>query len=162
MLELDNSIDNNNAKLAYDYVQYCLETDKKGIESLEKKLTTLLASSGILLRLSMDLPDFFSGLMILKIGVNICISSSLILCLIGLAPKIVGTRVRPEEIISDERYGMTSEEMRLFITRERVNASKEINEKFGQLRILLSLSYLGIGLAGLLFATNNILCVLTR
>jgi hypothetical protein len=70
MPELDNDIDNNNAKLAYEYIQDCLETDKKGIESLERKLTTLLASSGVLLRLSMDLPDSSLRLATLKIGVN--------------------------------------------------------------------------------------------
>lgn len=162
MLESSNSIDHNNAKLTYDYIQYCLDTDKKGVESLERKLTTLLASSGILLRLSMDLPSVSTYLELLKIGVNLCILISLISCLIGLAPKIVGTRVRPEETIDDDHYGMTDEEMRLFISRERVEASKKINEKFRQMQCLLSLSYLFIGVAGLFFAVSNILFSLTH
>jgi len=157
MTEINDDIDNNNAKLTYEYIQYCLETDKKGIESLERKLTTLLASSGVLLRLSMDLHDSSLRLTNLKIGVNICILGSLVLCLIGLAPKIVGNRVHPKEIINDERYGMTDEEMRLFISRERVKACEDINIKFKQMQLMLNLSYILIGFAGLLFATNNIL-----
>ena len=162
MPELDNDIDNNNAKLAYEYIQDCLEADKKGIESLERKLTTLLASSGVLLRLSMDLPDSSLRLATLKIGVNLCIATSLILCLIGLAPKIVGKRVRAEELIDDEHYGMTDEEMRLFVGRQRIEASKEINEKFSQMQTLLFLSYTVIAIAGILFATSNIWYTLTR
>ncbi len=156
MPELDNDIDNNNAKLAYEYIQDCLETDKKGIESLERKLTTLLASSGVLLRLSMDLPDSSLRLTALKIGVNLCIATSLVLCLVGLKPKIVGGRVKAEELIDDEHYGMTDEEMRFFIGRQRIEASKEINEKFSQMQTLLILSYTLIAMAGILFATSNV------
>jgi hypothetical protein len=162
MPELDNDIDNNNAKLAYEYIQDCLETDKKGIESLERKLTTLLASSGVLLRLSMDLPDSSLRLTALKIGVNLCIATSLVLCLVGLKPKIVGGRVKAEELIDDEHYGMTDEEMRLFVGRQRIEASKEINEKFSQMQTLLFLSYTVIAIAGILFATSNIWYTLTR
>jgi len=162
MPELNNDIENNNAKLAYEYIQYCLDTDKKGIESLERKLTTLLASSGVLLRLSMDLPDSFLTLTVLKIVVNVCIVVSLILCLIGLLPKIVGPRISPREAISDERYGMTDEEMRLFISRERVKACQEISEKFSQMKTLLSWSYTAIAMAGILFATIAILNRLSK
>ena len=162
MPEFNNDIDNNNARLTYEYIQYCLDTDKKGVESIERKLTTLLASSGVLLRLSMDLPDSSSSLTVLKVAVNVCIVASLSLCLIGLAPKIVGTRISPREAISDERYGMTDEEMRLFISRERVRACQEINEKFKQMKLMLCWSYIAIGLAGVFFAISNVWYTLVK
>jgi hypothetical protein len=52
--------------------------------------------------------------------------------------------------------------MRLFVGRQRIEASKEINEKFSQMQTLLFLSYTVIAIAGILFATSNIWYTLTR
>lgn len=149
----------NNADLAYQYTEYYLDVDKKGIESIERKLTTLLASSGILLRLSMDLSNSTDFLAQIKIVICFLIIFSLFLCLFGLAPKSIGSVIKPCELIEDkyDRYGLTNEEMRLFITRSRIETSEVLGKKLKQMQKILSYAYLCIGIVSFLFAINIVI-----
>jgi hypothetical protein len=153
------NIEHNNAYIAYQYTEYHLDVDKKGIESIEKKLTTLLASSGILLRLSMDLSGSTDLLARIKIGICAFIVLSLILCLLGLSPKSIGSVIKPCELIEDkyDRYGLTEEEMRLFITRSRIKASEALGKELNKMKKLLKYAYLCLGVVSILFAINIVL-----
>jgi len=109
---------NSNAELIYNYVNSSIEILRKGIDSLNTKLSALIGFDALLIRFSSDLPKqclipewpFFSDPIsayfcsYLRIFSCIFLLISITLGFWGFSPRSGGTLVNPDELIEKCLY----------------------------------------------------------
>lgn len=154
--DIDTSADHSNSTLIYEYTETYLEDVNKGLDSINQKVTTILGSTGILLRFSADLPSTYLSLKLTKIGICILLVITIVLCLIILIPQKNGDIVDPSELLETEWFYKKDELIRLFIARQWLAASQQLDEKYANKAKHLKYCYWCIGCASALFATNII------
>lgn len=110
----------NNAKFIYNYTSQALEDVYKSIDVVTDKLTKVLAFSGVLIKFGYDMkPDgyIFSA----KFLILTFLIAAIGLCATGLTPKSSGDiELKPEHLLEEDQYGLTEEDMHLFIARQRI------------------------------------------
>lgn len=155
---MDNStetLQEQNAELAFNYTRNTLERLDKGLDSLNSKLTTTLGASGILLRFAKDLSD--SGLCFsLKVSVCIFVVFSALFCLAGLWPKNVGKHGEPSELIETDFFQDKNWHVKISITRKWIDGLPEIEMLWKHKARLLRWSYIYLTLASTCYAANII------
>ena len=119
-----------NSDFFYQYTERKLEKVYESIDATTAKLTAILGFSGVLLRFTVDLPDW-KYVFACKLTVILLLASSIILSSIGLKPKKFGNAVLPETILEPEWYRAKDEMLKLFIGREwleTIDATEKILE----------------------------------
>lgn len=153
----NSSAEHSNSKLAYEYTEFYLKSVDKGLDSINQKVTTVLASTGILLKFASDLPNSYLSLTISKIVICILLVTTIILCFIALKPKEVGDVVYPSELLDTEWFYEDDDKIRLFVARQWVEASKQLEKEYSKKSKYLQYCYLCISIAAIFFAINIIL-----
>ena len=151
------STEHSNSKLAYEYTESYLKNVDKGLDSINQKVTTVLASTGILLKFASDLPDSYLSLTISKIVICILLVTTIILCFIALNPKEIGDVVYPSELLDTEWFYEDDDKLRLFVARQWVEASKQLEKEYNKKAKYLQCCYWCISIAAIFFAINIIL-----
>ncbi len=153
----NSSTEHSNSRLAYEYTESYLKNVDKGLDSINQKVTTVLGSTGILLKFASDLPDTYLSLTLYKIGICILLVITIILCFIALNPKEAGDVVYPSELLDTEWFYKEDDEFRLFVARQWVEASKQLEKEYKDKAKYLQCCYCCISIAAILFAINIIL-----
>lgn len=145
----------SNSKLIYEYTESHLKYFDKGLDSIKQKTTTLLGFTPIVLKFASELSSNNSWLIITKVGTCILLTVNIIICIMILNPGKQGDVVEPSELIEDWFY-KKEDLIRLFISRQWIEACKQLDEEYDRRAKLLKHCYSCIGIASILFAINVI------
>ncbi len=181
MAELDeessdvNNLNNstNNLDLIYEYTASILKAFDEDTKAINAKLGTIIAFNGVLIRISMDLPDQLTKIrgipcyscLIIKIVIFFLLICSIWISITGLKTRPSYSIVRPGELL-DNWYAVDSEICKIFIVkglreavegvdRERAEKSNQLNRSLTSLAIAVTLYGFGALFPNLVHVITN-------
>jgi hypothetical protein len=156
MTNSSEQTDHNNINTVYEYTESFLQNLDKSIDSADRKLTTVIGFSGVLLRFANDLSGD-GWLLYLKIGVCVFLVIAIILAGLGLTPKDCGLVVDPDELLETERYYDSEELCKLRIARAWRDTANELDQYLTSKTKFAAMSIRSLLWAAVLFAIEVIL-----
>ncbi|MEB3309277.1 MAG: hypothetical protein VKJ02_03515 [Snowella sp.] len=171
--EANDTTDSNNLDLIYEYTQAILKAFDEDTRAINAKLGTIIAFNGVLIRISMDLPDQSENIneiscytcLIIKIAIYLLLIASIWISITGLKTRPSYSVVSPGELL-DNWYAVDSEICKIFIVkglretvegidRERAEKSNQLNQALVLLAIAVSLYGLGALFSSLMNLINH-------
>jgi hypothetical protein len=149
----------NNLDLIYEYTTFILKAVDEDAKAINAKLGTIIAFNGVLIRISMDLPDQLTKIggipcyscLIIKIVIFLLLICSIWISISGLKTRPSYGIVRPGELL-DNWYAVDSEICKIFIVKGLREAVAEVDrekaEKSNQLNRSLTLLAVAVTLYG--------------
>lgn len=132
---LDNQLpEHTNINLIYEYTEYHLKSVNRSIDILTTKLNVLLGLSTALvvpiaLLLPIGIKTKFQCYWLLSLEIMSCglLIATLYFCITGFQPRSLGG-VTPPSLLMNENYYDSDEDIRLIITKTRIEALKELED----------------------------------
>ena len=148
-------------ELVSHYIEHSYKATIDSLNSLNTRLTTLIGFSGILLRITIDLPEViiydFQLTPIIKIIVSIILFLVILSLIMGLSPKASGSPYTGQELLDKLSQNNTHNECLRFIILHRDKTIEDIDKLRVQKTDNLKISNILISVSIFLFALDIIL-----
>lgn len=125
-----NDQDLKQLELAYTYAEATEKLKSEVLDDLNRRLTTMLGFSGILIRFTLDLPHGCPSTLLFKFLAIITSATAAIHCAHGLTGKPTGLTTEPEVLVeSDEWIERDAEINKIALTKGRIQSISDMYNK---------------------------------
>lgn len=154
-----NSEDNDslNTKLAYEYTESFIAQCDKNMDDLNSRLTTFLGFAGVLLRFGLSLSSEYPSSILLKTLVLSLSAAAVCVSGYALTAGEVGCVVKPEVLMSNEKFQQENVRVKAFITNTWIDTVGDLEKALGRKKEQLNYTIVLLAIAACAFAISSII-----